>query len=60
MAELKSTERGLLIDIKELDQLPSLRSSLSVPPANIQAVTHPPSDAKGGGNVKRLLAAIRR
>lgn len=57
MAELKITERELIIDIKGLDQLLALRSSLSVPLSSIKSVTPRPADAKGQGNIKAYRVA---
>jgi hypothetical protein len=46
-----------VIDIRGLDQLLALRSSLTIPLASIKHVTARPPDARGEGNVKAYRVA---
>jgi hypothetical protein len=57
MAELKITESDLIIDIKGLDQLLALRSSLTIPLSSIKGVALRPPDARGEGNIKAYRVA---
>lgn len=57
MAEISITGKDLVIDIKGLDQLLALRSSLTIPLTNVKAVAVRPPDAKGQGNIKAYRVA---
>jgi hypothetical protein len=57
MAHLEITDGNLVIDIRGLDQLLALRSSISVPLSSIKSVTARPPDARGQGNIKAYRVA---